>query len=97
MGGGPLQAERIQTPPAGRQRAAEVLEQVYGGDQDETFMEERRKLSFQLPADTVAAIGKGKNRCYVIPSLEMVVIPMGGSEGREFRDNKFLIRLLGTK
>jgi enterochelin esterase-like enzyme len=34
MGGGPLQAELIQAPRAGRQRAAEVLNQVYGGDQD---------------------------------------------------------------
>ena len=34
MGGGPLQAELIQAPRAGRQRAAEVLNQVYGGDQE---------------------------------------------------------------
>ena len=34
MGGGPLQAELIQTPRAGRQRAAEVLKKVYGGDQE---------------------------------------------------------------
>lgn len=34
MGGGPLQAELIQTPRAGRQRAAEILVQVYGGDQE---------------------------------------------------------------
>lgn len=34
MGGGPLQAELIQAPRAGRQRADEVLQQVYGGDQE---------------------------------------------------------------
>jgi len=34
MGGGPLQAELIQTPRAGRQRAAEVLQRVYGSDQE---------------------------------------------------------------
>ena len=34
MGGGPLQAELIQTPRAGRQRAAEILQKVYGGDQE---------------------------------------------------------------
>ena len=34
MGGGPLQAELVQTPRAGRQRAAEVLQKVYGGDQE---------------------------------------------------------------
>ncbi|MFM8262182.1 MAG: alpha/beta hydrolase-fold protein [Pirellula sp.] len=33
MGGGPLQPELIQTPRAGRQRAAELLQKVYGGDQ----------------------------------------------------------------
>ena len=33
MGGGPLQAELNQAPRAGRQRAAEVLAKVYGGDQ----------------------------------------------------------------
>jgi hypothetical protein len=82
-----------------------------GGDEDSTeaangrnlapkakrLIEERRKLSFQPPADTVAAMGKGKNRCYVIPSLEMVVIRMGDSEGREFSDNEFLAKLLGPK
>ncbi len=82
-----------------------------GGDEDSTeaangrniapkvkrLLDERRKRSFQPPADTVAAMGKGKNRCYVIPSLEMVVIRMGDSEGREFSDNVFLEKLLGTK
>ncbi len=61
------------------------------------LIEERRKLSFQPPADTVAAMGKGKNRCYVIPSREMVVIRMGDSQGREFSDHDFLEKLLGTK
>ena len=55
-------------------------------------LEERRKLKFKPPADTVAAMGKGKNRCYVIPSLEMVIIRMGDSEGREFSDNEFLAK-----
>jgi hypothetical protein len=60
------------------------------------LIEERRKLNFQPPADTVAAMGKGKNRCYVIPSREMVVIRMGDSQGREFSDNEFLAKLLET-
>jgi len=34
MGGGPLQPELVQTPRAGRQRAAEILQKVYGGDQE---------------------------------------------------------------
>ncbi len=33
VGAGPMQAELIQAPRAGRQRAAEVLSKVYGGDQ----------------------------------------------------------------
>jgi gluconolactonase len=33
VGAGPMQAELIQAPRAGRQRAAEVLAKVYGGDQ----------------------------------------------------------------
>ncbi len=57
-------------------------------------LEERRALNFRPPADTVAAMGKGKNRCYVMPSLELVVIRMGDSEGREFSDNEFLAKLL---
>jgi len=39
-------------------------------------------------------MGKGKNWCYAIPSLEMVDIRMVDSEGREFSDNVFLARLL---
>jgi polyhydroxybutyrate depolymerase len=33
VGAGPMQEELVQTPRAGRQRAAEVLAKVYGGDQ----------------------------------------------------------------
>ncbi|MBL8990537.1 MAG: hypothetical protein JNJ48_03045 [Phycisphaerae bacterium] len=33
VGAGPMQAELIQAPRAGRQRASEVLAKVYGGDQ----------------------------------------------------------------
>jgi CubicO group peptidase (beta-lactamase class C family) len=55
---------------------------------------ERARSGSRPPADTVAAMGKGKNRCYVIPSLELVIIRMGDSEGREFSDNEFLAKLL---
>jgi poly(3-hydroxybutyrate) depolymerase len=34
MGGGPLQTNLLDAPRASRERAAEVLEQVYGGDAD---------------------------------------------------------------
>jgi hypothetical protein len=42
-------------------------------------------------------MGKGKNRCYVIPSLEMVVIRMGDSQGRVFSDNEFLAKLIEAR
>jgi len=47
MGGGPLQAELIQAPRAGRQRAAEVLRQVYGGDQEYFKSVSPRRLAEQ--------------------------------------------------
>ena len=47
MGGGPLQAELIQTPRAGRQRAADVLQQVYGGDQEYFKSVSPRRLAEQ--------------------------------------------------
>ena len=47
MGGGPLQAELIQAPRAGRQRAAEVLKQVYGGDQEYFKKVSPRRLAEQ--------------------------------------------------
>lgn len=49
-----------------------------------------------IPADTVAALGKGKNCCYVIRSLDLVIIRMGASEAGEFNDLTFLSKLLGT-
>lgn len=55
MGGGPLQAELIQAPRAGRLRAAELLQKVYGGDQ-EYF---RRVSPRRLAAENVEAISKG--------------------------------------
>ena len=58
-------------------------------------LEERQRLGFQPPKDTVAAMGRGKNHCYVMPSLELVVIRMGDSQGREFSVNEFLAKLLG--
>lgn len=54
MGGGPLQAELIQAPRAGRQRAAEVLQQVYGGDQEYFRSVSPRRIAQQ----NLAAISK---------------------------------------
>jgi len=58
-------------------------------------IEERKQLGFQPPKDTVAAMGKGKQRCYIIPSRELVIIRLGDSAGQEFSDNIFLSKLLG--
>ncbi|MBU6238277.1 MAG: prolyl oligopeptidase family serine peptidase [Planctomycetes bacterium] len=55
MGGGPLQAELIQTPRAGRLRAAEVLQKVYGGDQEYFRSVSPRRLA----KENAEAITKG--------------------------------------
>jgi poly(3-hydroxybutyrate) depolymerase len=47
MGGGPLQAELIQAPRASRQRATEVLDKVYGGDQEYFRSVSPRRLAEQ--------------------------------------------------
>jgi poly(3-hydroxybutyrate) depolymerase len=47
MGGGPLQAELIQAPRAGRQRASEVLDKVYGADQEYFRSVSPRRLAEQ--------------------------------------------------
>jgi polyhydroxybutyrate depolymerase len=55
MGGGPLQAELIQTPRAGRLRAAEILQKVYGGDQEYFRSVSPRRLA----KENAEAITKG--------------------------------------
>ena len=55
MGGGPLQAELIEAPRAGRQRAAEVLQRVYGGDQEYFKGVSPRRLA----EENAEAIAKG--------------------------------------
>ena len=55
MGGGPLQAELIQAPRAGRQRAEEVLRRVYGGDQEYFMSVSPRRLA----EENAKAIAKG--------------------------------------
>ncbi|MFO0426777.1 MAG: alpha/beta hydrolase-fold protein [Planctomyces sp.] len=47
MGAGPLQAELIQAPRAGRKRAAELLDKVYGGDQEYFKSVSPRRLAEQ--------------------------------------------------
>jgi poly(3-hydroxybutyrate) depolymerase len=55
MGGGPLQAELIQAPRAGRLRAAELLQKVYGGDQEYFRSVSPRRLA----KENAEAITKG--------------------------------------
>jgi poly(3-hydroxybutyrate) depolymerase len=55
MGGGPLQAELIQAPRAGRLRAAELLQKVYGGDQEYFRSVSPRRLA----KENAEAISKG--------------------------------------
>lgn len=47
LGAGPMQERLIQTPRAGRQRAAEVLSTVYGGDQEYFHAVSPRQLAEQ--------------------------------------------------
>jgi len=54
MGGGPLQAELLaDAPRAGRRRAAELLERVYGGDQ-EYFRSVSPRVLAEQHADAIA-------------------------------------------
>jgi hypothetical protein len=51
-----------------------------------------------LPADLFMAAGMGKQRLYVIPSEELVIVRMGPiTGGRDFTDLEFLEPLLGTR
>lgn len=54
------------------------------------------ELSAGIPRDMFMAAGAGKQRLYVIPSLKLVVVRMGETKGRGFRDDVFLKRLLGS-
>jgi CubicO group peptidase (beta-lactamase class C family) len=58
-------------------------------------LEGESESDYTLPPDTFVAMGKGKQRCYVIPSHRLVVVRMGDSSSREFSDREFLARLLG--
>lgn len=48
------------------------------------------------PVDLVAAGGALGQRCYVIPSFDMVIIRQGFSRRTEFDDREFLTRLLSS-
>ncbi|MCP4757191.1 MAG: hypothetical protein GY866_40525 [Proteobacteria bacterium] len=48
----------------------------------------------RLPEDLFMAAGAGKQRLYVIPSLEMVVVRQGEKTKPPFKNREFLSRLL---
>jgi len=60
-------------------------------------IEGRKATDYFPPADTIAAMGKGKQRCYVIPSRRMVIVRTGDSDSREFSDHEFLGLVLGPE
>jgi CubicO group peptidase (beta-lactamase class C family) len=74
-----------------------ALSDVSTKERPRRAVEERRQLGFPAPRDTIAAMGRGKQRCYIIPSLDMVIVRMGDSEKREFSDIEFLGKLLGRE
>ena len=73
VGAGPMQHELVQAPRAGRQRAAEVLQKVYGGDQAYFRSVSPRTLAER----NAAAIAKG--------SLVRIVI---GDQDETFENNR---------
>jgi len=46
--------------------------------------------------DLFAAMGAGKNRLYIIPSLDLVIVRQSNHESDRFNDHEFLDRLLNT-
>ena len=52
---------------------------------------------YSRDAKGVAVLGKGKQRCYVIPSLGLVIVRLGDSVGREFDDSEFLAKILAEE
>jgi CubicO group peptidase (beta-lactamase class C family) len=64
-------------------------------DKVSRVLEELGSADGALPEDTLVAMGKGKQRCYILPSHRLVVVRMGDSSAREFLDHEFLARLLG--
>ncbi len=54
----------------------------------------RSCISTAAPADLVAMVGSGGERCYIVPSRKMVIVRFG--KGSNFSDAEFLRRLFGS-
>jgi CubicO group peptidase (beta-lactamase class C family) len=77
----------------GRRRAGRARA---GGRPDATARGTTVDMPSWMPSDLVMAAGAGKQRLYVIPSLELVVVRMGPLlGGRRFEDVELLQALLG--
>lgn len=50
--------------------------------------------SVGTPGDLFMAAGAGKQRLYIVPSLKLVVVRFGETQGRRFQDEPFFRRLL---
>lgn len=75
--------------------ALALLVETKSTERQRKELAERKALGFHVPRDTIAALGKGGQGCYVIPSRKMVIVRLGDSDGREFTDNQFIAKLLG--
>jgi CubicO group peptidase (beta-lactamase class C family) len=54
------------------------------------------QIASNAPADMFMAAGTGKQRLYVIPSLDLVIVRFGRGTGGAFTDHAFFSHLLGT-
>jgi len=73
-----------------KQRAAERRGASNGGDASM-----RATNADWLPHDLVMAAGGGKQRLYLMPSQELVIVRMGPVRGGQaFKDDEFLAALL---
>jgi CubicO group peptidase (beta-lactamase class C family) len=54
------------------------------------------QIATNAPADMFMAAGTGKQRLYVIPSLDLVIVRFGHGAGGAFNDHTFLGHVLGT-